>query len=75
MDLLNYIKQSYERPNKAILKSLGASEELIKYLTESPWNTNFEIVKTLIAKQDEGGEDDNPRAIVGEAVVGETTLG
>lgn len=44
MTLLEYIKQSYLRPNKAILQSLGASDELIEYLLKTPSNTNINMV-------------------------------
>lgn len=54
MELLEYIKKNYKTPNVAVLKTLGASEELIKYLTNTPWNTNMKIVEGLIGGSDEG---------------------
>jgi len=50
MDLIKYIMQSYKTPNKAVLKGLGASDELINYLMETPYNTNFAIAKQLAAQ-------------------------
>jgi len=47
MELKEYIKQSYLRPNKQVLESLGASDELIEYLRTTPWNTNLNIVDSL----------------------------
>ena len=44
MELNNYIKQSYKTPNRQILQSLGASEELIDYLMYTPNNTNFNML-------------------------------
>ena len=35
MELLEYIKKNYKTPNIAVLRTLGASEELIKYLDGS----------------------------------------
>ena len=52
MELKEYIKQSYLRPNKQVLESLGASDELIEYLRTTPWNTNLNIVDSL-QKDDE----------------------
>ena len=53
MDLVKYIMQSYKTPNKAVLKGLGASDELINYLMETPYNTNFAIAKQMAAKEEE----------------------
>lgn len=47
MDLNEYIKQSYERPNKAVLESLGASRKLIDYLCETPHNMNWNVVESI----------------------------
>lgn len=62
MELKEYIKQSYLRPNKQVLKSLGASDELIEYLRTTPWNTNLNIVDSLSESGSESGiilfEDD-----------------
>lgn len=52
MNLLEYIEISMTRPNRAVLKGLGASEELTEYLMESPWNTNINVVKTLLAAEE-----------------------
>lgn len=52
MNLLEYINMSMERPNRAVLKGLGANDELIKYLMESPWNTNMNVVNTLLATEE-----------------------
>lgn len=52
MDLNEYIKQSYSRPNKAVLEALDASEELIEYLLHTPWNTNMSMVDSIAPKQD-----------------------
>ena len=55
MDLKEYIRQSYKRPNRKVLEGLGASEELIKYLMETPGNTNFNVIDS-IANPDGGGD-------------------
>lgn len=47
LDLNEYIKQSYERPNRKILEGLGASEDLIEYLMETPGNTNWNMLESL----------------------------
>lgn len=52
MNLLEYIKMSMTRPNRAVLKGLGANEELIEYLMESPHNTNINVVKTLLTAEE-----------------------
>lgn len=52
MNLLEYIEMSMTRPNRAVLKGLGASEELITYLMESPQNTNLNVVKTLLVAEE-----------------------
>lgn len=56
MNLLEYIKMSYLRPNKRVLKGLGASDDLIAYLMETPRNTNIVIANQLIGSNetDEG---------------------
>lgn len=62
MELKEYIKQSYLRPNKQVLESLGASDELIEYLRTTPWNTNLNIIDSLSESGSESGiilfEDD-----------------
>lgn len=57
MELLEYIKKNYKTPNVAVLRTLGASEELIEYLTNTPWNTNMKIAEGLIGGD---SEDDKP---------------
>ena len=47
MNLNDYIALSSERPNRAVLQGLGASEELIEYLMETPNNTNWNVVGSL----------------------------
>lgn len=47
MDLNEYIRQSYKRPNRRVLETLGASEDLIEYLMETPGNTNMQIVESI----------------------------
>ena len=49
LDLNEYIKQSYERPNRKILEGLGASEDLIEYLLETPGNTNWNVLSGLVS--------------------------
>lgn len=56
LDLEGYIKQSYERPNKAILEGLGANEQLIEYLMETPGNMNWQVVESI---EGSGGGDDD----------------
>ena len=56
MELLEYIKKNYKTPNVAVLRTLGASEELIEYLTNTPWNTNMKIVESLISGGDDAGK-------------------
>lgn len=53
MNLLEYIKMSYLRPNKQVLKGLGASDDLIAYLMETPGNTNIVIANQLIGETDD----------------------
>ena len=53
MNLLEYIKMSYLRPNKQVLKGLGASDDLIAYLMEMPRNTNIAIANQLIDETDD----------------------
>lgn len=60
MELLDYIRKNYKTPNVAVLKTLGASEELIEYLINTPWNTNMKVVEGLI---NEGGSDENKQGL------------
>lgn len=69
MILNEYIKKNYKNPNLRILETLGASEALISYLKFTPWNTNLNIVNSLI----DGG--DSSAAVVGTAVVGKDIVG
>ena len=69
LTLKEYIKMSYKRPNKAVLRGLGASEELIEYLCKTPWNTNLNVIDSMI------GENVGGAAVVGTAVVGTATVG
>ena len=52
MDLNEYVKQSYTRPNKAVLEALDASEELVEYLLHTPWNTNMSMVDSIASQQE-----------------------
>ena len=54
MDLNEYIKMSYKRPNRKVLEGLGASEDLIEYLMETPGNTNWNVINSV----GESGNDD-----------------
>lgn len=65
MELINYIRQSYRRPNRTVLKSLGATDELIEYLLHTPHNTNFNML---------GQFNNNSKAVVGTAIVGEAVV-
>ena len=47
MNLNDYIALSSKHPNRAVLQGLGASEELIEYLMETPENTNLNVVGSL----------------------------
>ena len=69
MNLKEYIKNNYKNPNPRILETLGASEALINYLKFTPWNTNLNILDSLI----DGG--DSSAAVVGTAVVGTDVVG
>ena len=69
MNLKQYIKNNYKNPNPRILETLGASEVLINYLKFTPWNTNENILDSLI----DGG--DSSAAVVGTAVVGTDIVG
>ncbi len=56
MNLKDYIKQSYLRPNKQVLQSLGADEKLIKYLLKTPWNTNLSIIDSISESSEDTGK-------------------
>lgn len=70
MLLLEYIKRNYKNPNKKILRDLGASEKLIAYLFETPWNTNINVLKGLVS-----GGGAGSAAVVGTAIVGTDVVG
>ena len=54
MELFEYIKsQLPQMPNVAIMRQLGASEELIEYIRETPWNTNWNIIETFECESEE----------------------
>lgn len=72
MTLLEYIKKSFPNPNRAVLESLGASDELITYLETTPWNTNINVVASAF---DINGGGSGGVAIVGSAIVGVSTVG
>ena len=69
MDLKQYIKNNYKNPNPRILETLGASEALIDYLKFTPWNTNINILNSLI------NESSSNTAVVGTAIVGTDIVG
>ena len=54
MDLNEYIKMSYKRPNSKVFEGVGASEALIEYLMETPWNTNWNVIGSI----EESGDED-----------------
>lgn len=68
MDLKQYIKNNYKNPNPRVLEALGASEALIDYLKFTPWNTNENVLNSLI-------DDGHGVAVVGTAVVGKNIVG
>ena len=57
LDLNEYIKMSYKHPNRKVLEGLGASEDLIEYLMETPENTNWNVLNNIIKNinEDEDG--------------------
>ena len=73
MTLLEYIKKSFPNPNRAVLESLGASDELITYLETTPWNTNINVVASAFDVN--GGGGGSGVAKVGSAIVGTSTVG
>lgn len=55
MELFEYIKsQLPQMPNVAIMKDLGASDELVEYVKESPENTNLNVMGSITSS---GGGD------------------
>ena len=60
MNLLEYIKMSYLRPNRQVLKGLGASDDLVAYLMETSGNTNIVIANQLIGS----GSDETDEGLV-----------
>ena len=65
MNLNEYIKMSHKRPNRQVLKALGASEELIQYLQRTPWNTNINVVVGIESRNESNNLVDS--AVVGTA--------
>ena len=63
LDLNEYIKMSYKRPNRKVLEGLGASEGLIEYLMETPGNTNWNIIDSIM---NSGGGGDAEVWLVGD---------
>ena len=55
LDLNEYIKMSYKRPNRKVLEGLGASEDLIEYLMETPGNTNWNVLGSI--GESSGGDE------------------
>lgn len=55
MDLLEYIKMSYLRPNRAVLQGLGANNDLIEYLLETPNNMNINVIGGLMGQSSNSG--------------------
>lgn len=48
MELFEYIKsQLPQMPNVQIMKDLGASDELVEYVKESPENTNLNVMGSI----------------------------
>lgn len=58
MELLEYIKRNYKTPNPAVLRGLGASEDLIEYLVKTPLNTNIKIVEAIVEKNSQDDEEE-----------------
>lgn len=70
MELLDYIRKNYKTPNVAVLRTLGASEELIEYLTNTPWNTNIKVVESLTDnKSDDEGGGKFPGEIICQSII------
>ena len=64
MELFEYIKsQLPQMPNSAIMKQLGASQELIDYVKETPENTNFAIAEVI---EGSGGGGDAEVWLIGD---------
>ena len=61
---------SYLRPNKQVLKGLGASDDLIAYLMEIPRNTNIVIANQLIDETDDSVILDDVITLVETSTVG-----
>lgn len=58
MDLFEYIKSQLPQvPNSAIMKQLGASDELIEYVKETPENTNLNVIGSIINTSGGGSTD------------------
>lgn len=53
MELFEYIKSQLPHlPNPAIMKNMGASEELIDYVREIVWNTNLNVIGSIMSPSD-----------------------
>lgn len=64
MELFEYIKsQLPQMPNSAIMKQMGASEELIDYVKKTPWNTNLNVIGSIAGSG--GGGDTGEVWLVG----------
>lgn len=72
MNLNKYIKKNYKNPNPKVLEALGASKALIDYLRFTPWNTNVNIINSLV--DGGGGGGDESSAVVGTAIVGKVVI-
>ena len=63
MELFEYIKsQLPQMPNVAIMKDMGASDELVEYVKESPENTNLNVMGSITSS---GGGGDAEVWLVG----------
>lgn len=65
MDLLEYIKTA-EVYNPRVIKSLGGSDELVKYLMATPYNTNIAVVASFINEEESESEYESESEIESE---------
>ena len=57
MNLFDYIKsQLPSMPNVAIMKDMGASDELVEYIRKTPWNTNTAMLAAYGCEPSGGSE-------------------
>ena len=64
MELFEYIKsQLPQMPNVQIMKDMGASDELVEYVKESPENTNLNVIGSIT---NPGGGGDAEVWLVGD---------